>query len=177
MTLPCTLILDSKMSTAGLVLLLSYSLNPPLKLLKSFSGPVLDAFLGGAYNELWFRWKVLPLRSNLKLRFYWTRKGAFWTCHAIPSHQKNMPNKNNKYTNQSNKYAMSIKRVRQLKHQVCHINQKNTPTKTPSTPSQSKEYANQNTKYAISIKRIRQPKHQVHHLNPKSTPTKTLNAI
>ena len=52
-----------------------------------------------------------------------------------------MLNKNNKYTNQSNKYAISIKRIRQPKHQVRHLNQKSTPTKTPSTPSQSKEYA------------------------------------
>ena len=93
-------------------------------------------------------------------------------------------NKNNKYTNQSNKYAISIKRVCQPKHQVRHINQKNMPTKTPSMPSQSKEYANQtlntpsqsketanqNTKYAISIKRIRQPKHQIRCLNQKNTP-------
>ena len=76
-----------------------------------------------------------------------------------------MPNKNNKYTNQSNKYTISIKRVRQPKLQVRHFNQKNTPSKTPSTPSQYKEYANKNTKYVISIKRIRQPKHQVRHLN------------
>ena len=74
-----------------------------------------------------------------------------------------MPNKTNKYINQSNKNAIS----------QYLFNRKNTATKTPSTPSQSKEYANQNTKYAISIKRIRQPKHQVRHLNQKSTPTKT----
>ena len=96
----------------------------------------------------------------------------------------------------------SIERTRQPKHQVCHLNQKNTPTKTLSTPSQSKKYANQNTKYAISIKRVTnqntkhaisikritnqntkyaisikricQPKHQVRHLNnKKSLPTKT----
>ena len=70
-----------------------------------------------------------------------------------------MPNKNKKYTNQSNKYAIW----------------KNTPTKIPSTPSQSKEYAKQNTKYAILVKRIRQPKHQVRHFNQKNTPTKTPN--
>ena len=33
----------------------------------------------------------------------------------------------------------SIERTRQPKHQVRHLNQKNTPTKTPSTPSQSKQ--------------------------------------
>ena len=67
----------------------------------------------------------------------------------------------------------SIERTRQPKHQVRHLNQKNTQTKTTSTPSQSKDYANQNTKYAISIKRIRKPKQRVRHLNQKSTPTKT----
>ena len=109
--------------------------------------------------------------------------------------------KNTKNINQRNKYAILIKRIRQLKQQVRHLNQKNTPTKTLSTPSLLKKYANQNTKYAISIKknanqntkqaisikrvtnqntkyaisikRIRQPKHQVRHLNQKSTPTKT----
>ena len=72
-----------------------------------------------------------------------------------------------------NKYAKQKQQVHQSKQQICHLNQKNTPTKTPSTPSQPKEYANQNTKYAISIKRVRQPKHQVRHLNQKNTPTKT----
>ena len=73
-----------------------------------------------------------------------TRKGPFWTCHAMPSQWINMPNKTNKYINQSNKYAIS----------QYLFNRKNTATKTPSMPSQSKEYANQNTNYAISIKRI-----------------------
>ena len=41
--------------------------------------------------------------------------------------------------NQNTEYAISIKRVRQPKHQVRHLNQKNTPTKTPNTPSQSKQ--------------------------------------
>merc|ERR1712212_32128 len=54
-----------------------------------------------------------------------------------------------------NKYAKQKQQVHQSKQQICHLNQKNTPTKTPSTPSQPKEYANQNTKYAISIKRTR----------------------
>ena len=92
--------------------------------------------------------------------------------HAMSCHPKKIdrPNKSNKYTNQSNKYAISTKRERQPKHQVRHLNQKNMPTKIPSTPSQSKEYANQNTKYAISIKRIRQPKHQIRCLNQKNTP-------
>ena len=62
-----------------------------------------------------------------------------------------MPNKTNKYINQSNKYAIS----------QYLFNRKNTATEKPSTPSQSKEYANQNTKYAISIK--------------QNTPTKTPN--
>ena len=88
-----------------------------------------------------------------------------------------MPNKTNKYINQSNKNTTS----------QYLFNRKNTATKTPRTPSQSKEYANQNTKYAISIKRVTnqntkyaisikricQPKHQVRHLNQKSMPTKT----
>ena len=52
----------------------------------------------------------------------------------------------------------SNKEIRQPKHQVHHMNEKNTPTKPPRTPSKSKEYANQNTKYAILIKRLRQPK-------------------
>ena len=55
-----------------------------------------------------------------------------------------------------NKYAKQKQKVHQSKQQLCHLNQKNTPTKTPSTPSQSKDYANQNTKYAISTERIRQ---------------------
>ena len=107
-----------------------------------------------------------------------------------------MPSQSKEYTNQNTKYAISIKRIRQLKHQVRHLNQKNTPTKTLSTPSQSKEtanqntkyaisiknteyaisikkYADQNTKYAISIKKVRQPKHQVCHLNQKNPPIKT----
>ena len=71
-----------------------------------------------------------------------------------------------------NKYAKQKQQVHQSKQQICHLNQKNTPTKTPSTPSQPKEYANQNTKYAISIKRVRQPKHQVRHLNQKNTQPK-----
>ena len=58
---------------------------------------------------------------------------------------KHVCQKNTKYTKQKNKYAISIKRMRQLKHQVCHLNQKNMPNKTPSTPSQSKYYANQKT--------------------------------
>ena len=69
-----------------------------------------------------------------------------------------MPNKTNKYINQSNKYAIS----------QYLFNRKNTATKTSRTPSQSKEDANQNTKYAISIKKVHQPKHQIHHLNQKS---------
>ena len=40
-----------------------------------------------------------------------------------------------------NKYAKQKQQVHQSKQQICHLNQKNTPTKTPSTPSQSKEYA------------------------------------
>ena len=70
-------------------------------------------------------------------------------CHAIPI----------------NKYAKQKQQVHQSEQQICHLNQKIMPTKTPSTPSQPKEYANQNTKYAISIKRVRQAKHQVRHLN------------
>ena len=34
---------------------------------------------------------------------------------------------------------------------LSHLNQKNTPTKPPSTPDQSKEYANQNTNYTIFL--------------------------
>ena len=53
----------------------------------------------------------------------------------------NMPSQSKEYANQNTKYAISTKRIRQPKHQVRHLNQKSTPTKTPSTPSQSKEYA------------------------------------
>ena len=49
-------------------------------------------------------------------------------CHTIPT----------------KKYAKQKQQLRQPKHQVRHINQKNTPTKTPNTLSQSKEYANVN---------------------------------
>ena len=52
-----------------------------------------------------------------------------------------MPSQSKEYANQNTKYAISTKRIRQPKHQVRHLNQKSTPTKTPSTPSQSKEYA------------------------------------
>ena len=70
----------------------------------------------------------------------------------MPSQSKEYINQNTKYAisnkeyaNQNTKNAISNQRVRQPKHLVRHLNQKNTPTKTPSTPSQSKEYANQNT--------------------------------
>ena len=55
-----------------------------------------------------------------------------------------MPSQWKEYANQNTKYAISIRRLRQLKHQIRHLNQKSTPTKTPSTPSQSKEYAKVN---------------------------------
>ena len=47
-----------------------------------------------------------------------------------------------------NKYAKQKQQVHQSKQQICHLNQKNTPTKPPSMPDQSKKYANQNTNYA-----------------------------
>ena len=74
-----------------------------------------------------------------------------------------MPNKTNKYINQSNKYAIS----------QYLFNRKNTATKTPRTPSQSKEYANQNTKYAISIKKSTPTKTPSTPSQSKESPTKT----
>ena len=53
----------------------------------------------------------------------------------------------------------SNKEIRQPKHQVHHLNEKNIPTKTPSTPS--------------NFKRIHQPNHHIRHLNQKNTPNKT----
>ena len=76
-------------------------------------------------------------------------------------HQIHQTKEQVRYLNQNNK------------HQVCHLNQKNTPNKAPSTPYQSIEYAKQNTKYAISINRICQTKHQVRNLNQKNMPNKT----
>ena len=68
-----------------------------------------------------------------------------------------MPKKKHHYTKQKNKYAISIKRIRQSKHQLCHLNKNNTPNKTSSTP--------------ISIKIIC----QIRRPNQKTTPTKTRN--
>ena len=55
-----------------------------------------------------------------------------------------MPTKTLSTPSQPNEYGILIKRVLQPKHQVHHLNQKNTPTKTPNTPFQSKEYGNVN---------------------------------
>ena len=38
-----------------------------------------------------------------------------------------MPSQSKEYANQNTKYAISIKRIRQPKHQIRHLNQMNTP--------------------------------------------------